>query len=156
MIFQLNGSDITAVLKNQRTDSDIQSIFWKYLRTAQKKSENRLWYIISLLKISKNWSNNLLQNCSFFASYFMEIRGSSLRLFERNWKLKFFDSETFQNNHNHGFFFLWKCSKTGTRGYLISKIFKKSDRRLSKKLENCPTLDTACFSKNCVLECLGS
>jgi hypothetical protein len=55
-----------------------------------------------------------------------------------------------------GFFSSENVQKLEPEGYLISKIFKESDQRLSKKLENCPTLDKAWFSKNCVLECLGS
>jgi hypothetical protein len=42
-----------------------------------QKSENWFWYVTEILKRSKNWSNNLLQNCWFFANYHVKTTMSS-------------------------------------------------------------------------------
>jgi hypothetical protein len=46
-----------------------------------------------------------------------------------------------------GFFSSENVQKLEPEGYLISKIFKESDQRLSKKLENCSTWTKHPFPK---------
>ncbi len=119
------------------------------------KSVNQFWYIPAILKKSKNWSHNLLQNCQIFASLW--FFGKTARFcFEMLRKLKwmFFDFEDFQKGQNQRVFYL-NFFKIKSKTSLISKkIQEKLEQRFLdiqkfknwvityyERLDNCSKID---------------